>query len=378
MAINIKSNLPAKGPELASDASLMERANQLLSRLSRVPATEKLFFVKHLGVMLKAGMPLLAALQTLAKQSANKRFVAVIKETAQAVEKGKSFTESLKLNQKIFGDLFINMVEAGEVSGKLESVLDQLFVQMKKQHELIGKIKGAMTYPLVVLFAMGGIGIFMMIVVVPQITSMLKDFDTELPLATQVIIKVSDFMANNSLLSLVILGAAGFALVRLEHTTKGRYYFHLLLLKLPVFGKIVKKVNLAKFSRTVSSLLRTDIMIIKSFQITANVVGNIHYRAAINDIGEKIKKGTPINEVVATYPNLFPPIVTQMIAIGEQTGELDSILEELAEFYEEEVDEVMENLPSIIEPVLILVLGSAVGVMAVAIIMPMYSITSSV
>jgi len=138
------------------------------------------------------------------------------------------------------------------------------------------------------------------------------------------------------------------------------------------------KINLAKFARTVSSLLKTDIMIIKSFQITANVLGNVHYRAAINDIGDKIKKGTPINEVVGTYPKLFPPIVTQMISIGEQTGELDSILQELAEFYEEEVDAVMESLPSIIEPVLILVLGSAVGVMAVAIVMPMYSITTSV
>lgn len=379
MVVNLKSDIAA--PQVADQPdsrSLIVKINEMLIKISPIPADEKLFFVRNLCVMLKAGVPLLSALQTLGKQSVNKHFIQVISDTSKAVEKGKSFTEALKLNSDVFGELFINMVEAGEVSGKLENVLDQLYIQMKKHHELISKIKGALTYPAVVLFAMGGIGIFMMLVVVPQITSMLKDFDTELPLATQIIIGVSDFLVNNTVISLIVIAIFIYVMIRIIKTTRGRYYFDLLLIKLPIFGTIIKKVNLAKFSRTVSSLLKTDIMIIKSFQITANVMGNTHYRSAINDIGEKIKKGTPINEVVATYSNLFPPIVTQMIAIGEQTGELDSILQELAEFYEEEVDSIMESLPSIIEPVLILVLGSAVGVMAVAIVMPMYSITTAV
>ncbi|NTW22075.1 type II secretion system F family protein [Candidatus Falkowbacteria bacterium] len=379
MVVNLKSDIIApQAAEQPVAQSLIAKINNALIKMSPIPADEKLFFVRNLCVMLKAGVPLLSALQTLCKQSVNKHFIQVITDTSKAVEKGKSFTEALKLNPDVFGELFINMVEAGEVSGKLENVLDQLYIQMKKHHELISKIKGALTYPAVVLFAMGGIGIFMMLVVVPQITSMLKDFNTELPLATKIIIGVSDFLAKNTTLALILIVAAIYVFIRIYKTTTGRYYFDLLMIKMPIFGKIIKKVNLAKFARTVSSLLKTDIMIIKSFQITANVLGNIHYRAAINDIGDKIKKGTPINEVVATYPKLFPPIVTQMIAIGEQTGELDSILQELAEFYEEEVDTIMESLPSIIEPVLILVLGSAVGVMAVAIVMPMYSITTSV
>ena len=379
MVVNLQSDISTpQTAEQAPPKNLVAKINDALIRMSPIPADEKLFFVRNLCVMLKAGVPLLSALQTLGKQSVNKHFIQVISDTSKAVEKGKSFTEALKLNPEVFGELFINMVEAGELSGKLENVLDQLYIQMKKHHELISKIKGALTYPAVVLFAMGGIGIFMMIVVVPQIASMLKDFNTELPLATKVIIGVSDFLANNTTIALIIIALAIYVLVRIYKTTPGRYYFDLGMLKMPIFGKIAMKINLAKFARTVSSLLKTDIMIIKSFQITANVLGNVHYRAAINDIGDKIKKGTPINEVVGTYPKLFPPIVTQMISIGEQTGELDSILQELAEFYEEEVDAVMESLPSIIEPVLILVLGSAVGVMAVAIVMPMYSITTSV
>jgi len=151
-----------------------------------------------------------------------------------------------------------------------------------------------------------------------------------------------------------------------------------LLLKTPIFSSIIKKINLAKFARTISSLLKTDIMIIKTFKITGNVMGNLHYRKALMDMAEKIKKGGQINEVIKNYPKLFPPIVVQMVTIGEQTGELDNILLELAEFYENEVDQTMNNLPSIIEPILILFLGCAVGAMAVAIVMPMYSITTAI
>lgn len=364
--------------EVEKPTSLMDKVNLFLLKFSRVPTAEKLFFVKNLGIMLKAGLPLLVSLQTLAKQSDNKKFIKILNETAANAEKGKSFTEALKINQAVFGELFINMVEAGELSGKLESVLEQIYIQMKKQHQLVSKVKGALTYPLVVLFAMGGIGIFMMIAVVPKLTVMLKDFNTQLPVATRVLILVSDTLAQHGVEVLVVALVLVFIAYKILQTYRGKFYFQKMVLMTPMFAPIIKKINLAKFARTLSSLLKTDIMIIKSLQITAKVLGNLHYREAINDIAEKIKKGIAINEVLYGYPKLFPPIVTQMISIGEQTGELDNILQELAEFYEEEVDEVMETLPSIIEPLLILVLGSGVGAMAVAIIMPMYSITAGV
>jgi type IV pilus assembly protein PilC len=375
MVFNPNSVQPQQ-PETAEKKSMT--VDDLLLKFSRVPSNEKLFFVQNLGIMLKAGVSILTALQTLAKQAENKKFALIITETAQAVEKGKTLTDSLKLNQKIFGELFINMIEAGEISGKLESVLAQLYLQMKKHHELVSKIKGAMTYPAVIMFAMVGIGIFMMLIIVPQLTGMLKEAGASLPLPTKILIAVSDFLTKNTLLCLIVATVTIFTFIKTIQTKQGKYYFDLFLIKLPIFGKIIKKVNLAKFSRTISSLLKTDIMIIKTFQITATILGNIHYRNAVEEIAEKIKKGTPINEVIATYPKLFPPIVIQMIAIGEQTGELDNILVELAEFYEDEIDEVMTNLPSIIEPVLILVLGCGVGAMAVAILMPMYTMTSAI
>jgi len=354
------------------------RIKFFLEKLTSIPLAEKLFFIQHLGIMLKAGISLSVTLKTLAKQTANKRFARIIADISKNVEKGVSFTESLKPHEKIFGQLTINMIESGEISGKLEEVLKRLYIQFKKNHELVSKVKGALTYPIVILVAMGGIGTFMMIAVVPKITAMFKDFNAELPLVTKLLIKFSDSLVANGLLYLVALVVVILIIVQLIKTKRGRYVFHGLLLKLPIFSPIIKKINLARFARTTSSLLRTDIMIIKSFQIAANVLGNVYYRDALMEISDKIKKGGTINEVIANYPKLFPPVVTQMIAVGEDTGELDYILEELAEFYEGEIDQTMNNLPAIIEPILILALGLVVGGMAVAVIMPMYTLTSAI
>ena len=379
---NQPAEQPKKNPEaiLPADqpAKAIDKINRLLLRFNTIPISEKLFFIQYLNVMLKAGISLSIALKTLAKQTKNKKFAGVIEDVSKNVEKGVSFTESLRPHEKIFGQLFINMVESGEVSGKLEEVLKRLYIQFKKNHELISKVKGALTYPIVVLAAMGGIGIFMMIFVVPKITSMFKDFDAELPLATRLLIKISDSLAAYGLFYLIGLAVFMIIIVRLIKTPKGKYVFHGLLLRLPIFATIIKKINLARFARTMSSLLKTDIMIIKSFQITASVFGNVYYRDALLEMSNKIKKGGTINEIVTNYPKLFPPVVTQMISVGEETGELDYILEELAEFYEGEIDQTMNNLPAVIEPVLILLLGAVVGGMAIAVVMPMYALTTAI
>ena len=374
MPVNLPTSTENVNP--AEPQAGVNKINLFLQKLTSVPLAEKLFFIQHLGIMLKAGISLSTALKTLAKQTTNKRFARIIADISRNVEKGVSFTESLKPHEKIFGQLFINMIESGEISGKLEEVLKRLYIQFKKNHELVSKVKGALIYPIVILIAMSGIGTFIMIAVVPKITAMFKDFNAELPLATKLLIKFSDSLVANGLLYLVALIVVILTIVRLIKTKRGRYAFHGLLLKLPIFSPIIKKINLARFARTTSSLLKTDIMIIKSFQIAANVLGNVHYRQALMEMSDKIKKGGTINEVVANYPKLFPPVVAQMIAVGEDTGELDYILEELAEFYEGEIDQTMNNLPAIIEPILILVLGLVVGGIAVAVIMPMYALTS--
>ncbi|SRR6056297_492848 len=360
------------------DKNLMDRVNDYLLRFSRVPLKEKLFFIQYFGIMFKTGISLSVIMRTLSKQTSNKRFAQVINEIGNKVEQGVGLADSFRPYKDIFGELFINMVEAGEVSGNLENVLDQLYVQTKKQSELTSKVKGALTYPAVLVLVMIAVGVFMMIFVVPKLTGVLKSFGSELPLPTKILVASSEFITSNGLLVGGIVIAVVLLLVRILKTYRGKYYFHWLILKMPIISSIVKKINLARFARTTSSLLKTDILIVKTFNITSNVLGNLLYREAVEEISQKIEKGGQINEIISDYPHLFPPVVEQIILVGEETGELDSILLELADFYEKEVDNIMDNLPSIIEPILILILGIGVAGMAVAVIMPMYSMTSTI
>jgi type IV pilus assembly protein PilC len=361
-----------------SENKQIDKINAWLLRFTRVPLKERLFFVQNLGLMLRSGISLSSALFTLSSQTPNKRFQAILKEIGEGVESGHTFAEVMKKHHEVFGEMFISMVEAGELSGKLEEVLGQLYIQMKKENGLISKVKGALTYPAVIILAMFGIGGFMIVFIIPKITAMFTEMNVELPLPTKILINISNAVVNNGLISAAIFIVFIFATAKFLRHPKGKFIFQAILLKMPVISPIVKKINLARFARNISSLLKTDIMIIKSFQITANVLGNLHYRNALLNMAQRIKKGGKLSEAISEYPHLFTPVVAQMIAIGEETGELDNILIELATFYEEEVDLIMENLPSIIEPILILALGLGVGGVAIAIIMPMYSITEAI
>jgi type IV pilus assembly protein PilC len=358
--------------------SFIGQATDYLLSLRPISVKEKLIFIQNLSVMIKASIPVLTSFRTLAEQTEDKQFSRILKQIALKLEQGSSLSDSMKPFPKVFSELFVNMIASGEISGKLEEVLHHLHLQTKKQYALASKVKGALTYPLIVVVAMFGIGIFMMVFVIPKITSVFTEYQVELPLATKILIGISNFLATQWLISILGFGAIVFLFVKILSTKKGKFAFQALALRAPIFGPIIKKINLANFARTTSSLLKTDIMIVNAFQITANTLGNLHYRQAVMEISERTKKGGQINQVIKNYPQFFPPMVTQMITVGEQTGEITNILEDLAMFYEEEVDQIMQNLPSIIEPLLILILGFGVGGIAIAIIMPMYSLTSSV
>lgn len=346
--------------------------------LNRVKSIEKIFFTQNLQVMVKAGLSVSVSLKTLALQTNNKYFQTVLLDLYQRVDKGNALGDSLALYPKIFPEVFINMIKAGEKSGKLEDVLLQLTVQMRKSHALISKVRGAMTYPIVVVTAMIGIAIAMIVFVIPKITGMFEEVNATLPLPTRILIATSDFMLAHG-----ILLAIGFVLlvilfIRIIHTKKGRFIWHGLLLKLPIIAPILRKINLAKFSRTFSSLIKTDIPVVQSFQITASTLGNSHYRSAIEDAAEKVKKGVQMATILGEHTKLFPPLVVQMVSVGEETGTTDTILEELANFFEDDVDRTMSNLTTILEPLLILILGAGVGGLAVSIIMPIYSLTQAI
>lgn len=346
-----------------------------LKKIGSISSKEKQFFVQNLQVMVRSGLPLDKSLKTLAEQTKNQQFKKIITDLYQNTEKGISFKDSLSKYKSTFGELFVNMVEAGEISGRLDEVLAQIYLQIKKSNELRSRIRSAMTYPVIVVIAMVLIGIGMLIFVIPKITSLFDQMNAKLPFATRLLINISKFVVNNGILTALATIAVITVFALILRSKKGKYIFHGIVLKLPVFGPIIQEINLAKFARTLSSLIKTDIPIIKTFEVTSQVLGNKHYQQALIDAAKKLKKGTTIADSLREYPNLFPPVIIQMISTGEETGKVDEILAELASFYEDEIDRIMKTLPSIIEPLLMIVLGAGVAVMAVAIIMPMYSLT---
>lgn len=358
-------------------AARLARLKKFIVGLQTVSLRDKIFFVQNLRIMIKGGLSLGQALGIIGDQVSNSLFKKILKEIAKQVESGVSFSKSLESYPKVFSPLFVNMVKSGELSGNLEDVFEKLHFQMKRDHDLIAKVKGAMIYPSVVLVAMVGIGTAMVIFVVPKLVTIFDEFEAQLPLATRLLIGLSKFITRNGAWVALGIVIAIMLFIRFYRSKRGQRVFHMLFLHAPIVSGIVKKINLARFCRTTSSLLKTDIPIVKSLEITSLVVGNMYYKKILKESSEKITKGLQINQVLAGHSKLFPPTVLQMIKVGEESGAVDSVLDELAQFYEEDINQVMETLPSIIEPILILVLGLGVAGMAVAVIMPMYSLTQT-
>jgi type IV pilus assembly protein PilC len=348
--------------------------------LTRIPFIQKIFFVDHLKTMLHAGLSLVEALVILEKEIENAKLKKIIKQIKEEVEQGKSLSEVLAKHEKAFPSIYVKMIESGEISGKLEEALDQVVTQMKKNHELISSIRGAMIYPAVIILAMLGVATLMVTVVLPKLMQVFKEIDTEIPLATRIMIKITDFMSNpiNFILILIVISVTVTSFgIGLKKYPAFKKFIHGINIKLPIFGGVIKKINLAQFSLTLSSLLRSTVPIISAIEISSETSSNVLYKEALKHTAKKIKTGTPLSEVLRQYDHLFPPMVTEMIMVGERTGEIDHMLSELSIFYSNEVDKTMKNFTTIIEPVVILVMGVAVAGMAVAVIMPMYSLVQN-
>ena len=348
--------------------------------LTRIPFVQKIFFVDHLRTMIHAGLSIVEALDILAKQMENKKLKNIIVKVKQEVETGTGLSEVLAKYPSAFPPIYVSMIEAGETAGKLEESLEQVVTQMQKSNDLKSAIRSAMIYPSVVLTAMGGIGILMITVVIPKLLTIFEDFDAELPLATRVLIAITNFLTNpfyaTLLIILIIGGLFGFVTL-MKKSYRFKKIIHTIVLRLPIFGAVIRKINLAKFSLTLSSMLKSTIPIIHAVEITANTCGNVLYQESLRDSAKQIKGGTPLSDVLREYNQLFPPMVTEMIMVGERSGEVEQLLTELANFYGKEVDKTMKNFTTVIEPVIILALGLAVAGMAVAVIMPMYSLVQN-
>ncbi len=343
-----------------------------------VPLKDKMIFCRHLAVMIASGLSINRALSVLVGQEKNKIFKKSLQKIHEEVKKGVALADAMNKFPRIFNQIFVSMVRVGETSGNLEKILKILSRQLEKDHKLIAKIRGALIYPAIILIVMVIIGILMMMFVVPKITAIFDDFDAQLPLLTQILIKISNFMASNTILTLAIIFTFVGGVFVFYKSSLGKKFFHLLFLKLPVIGNIVVKVNSARFSRILSSLLTSGVSLVRALKITSDTLGNYYFSKSVEKASKEVQKGITLSKALESNKKVFPYLVIQMVEVGEETGKSPEILNKLAQFYESEVDQISKNLSSIIEPILMVIIGAAVGLFAVAIIQPIYSIMEKV
>lgn len=343
-----------------------------------VSLTDKMFFTRNLQVMISAGLPLPRALGILSDLVKSKKFKKTLSDIRDKIVKGESFSDSLTKYPEIFSDLYQNMVKVGEETGGLENSLKVLSVQMEREHDLKSKVQGAMIYPAIVIAAMFGIGILMLIVVVPQLAATFKELGIELPLTTRLIIALATFLTQRWYFSVILFIFLIFAFWRAPKFPATKKIIDKLTLKLPIVAPIIKNTNSAYTTRALSSLISTGVPLPRSLEITAQTLGNIYYQKALNEAATKIRKGEKLSDALKPYQNIYPATLIQMISVGEESGETSSILTRMADFYEEEVSNTTKNLASVIEPILMLIIGAAVGFFAVSMIQPMYSMLGAI
>lgn len=346
--------------------------------LSRVKEHDKISLARNLGAMLSAGLAVSRALAILDRQMRHPALRKIFTHLQNSISAGKNLHEGLASFPRVFPPLFIAMVRAGEESGGLAASLALVSTQMEQTYLLKKRIRGAMTYPTVVLSAMVLVGAAMMVYVVPTLSDTFRELKVDLPASTRAIIAVSDFMKAHYLLAFGGVVAAIVGFLAFLRTRIGKRTIEFILLHTPIVRPLVQETNAARTARTLSSLLSAGVAITRALEITADVIQHSSFRAVLLEAQGRIQKGTPIADVFRAAEHLYPPFMAEMIAVGEETGDLSTMLVRVADFYEEEVSRKTKDMSTVIEPILMLVIGAAVGFFAVSMIQPIYSISSAI
>jgi type IV pilus assembly protein PilC len=339
--------------------------------------SEKLFFTKNLAVMLSAGISLPEALLNLSLQIKNKNFAKAILDIQQRVLKGEKFSVALSQYPHYFSELYQNIVMAGEESGRLEENLNLLATQLEKEAELKQRVKGALIYPAVIILAMIGIGILMFVVVLPKISKVFKELNVELPKTTKFILTLGDFFSKNWYLVFLFIFLILIFVFQFAKTKFGKRIFDKILISLPIIGELTKKQNCAILARSLSSLLESGISLPRALEISEKILGNVYFKKVLNEGLEYVKKGKRLSEIFKKHPQIISPTFTMMLETGEISGETSTLLKKIADFYENEVGEMTKSLTSIIEPILLLLIGGVVLFFAISMLQPIYSMMQS-
>lgn len=346
----------------------------------KVKLKELVIFTRQLSTMISAGVPLTRSLSTMQTQAQGKYFKEVLGAVNKDVESGISLGDAFAKFPNVFSEVYINMVKAGEAGGILDEILKRLASQVEQDASMRKKIKSAMMYPIVI-FSITIVAFFgIMILVIPKIGVILTDLggpDAKLPIYTQVMLDMSKFMQSNALLILGVSFGAIYLIRRYIKTPSGKYKFHALLLRTPIIKNIVTKIAIARFARTFASLMSAGVSVLDALEVTGGAIGNKVIEAELKNAAKEVKNGKQLSEPISASPH-FPAIVSQMLAVGEETGQIDTILVKVADFYEEEVETIIEGLSALIEPLMIVVLGSIVGVIAASVMGPISSLSKNI
>ena len=349
-------------------------------RVGKVKSRELVVFTRQLSTMVSAGVPLVRALSTLQEQTESKNFQQVLVNISKDVEGGIPLNQAFSKYPSVFSDVYVNMVKAGEAAGILDEILKRLATQVEQDASMKKKIRTAMAYPTVIL-AITVLAFFgIMLFVLPKIGEIITELggpDAELPVYTEALLGISAFAQDNALLVIGLLFGISVAFKRYISTPVGKYQFHSTLLKLPVVKGIILKIAIARFSRTFASLMGAGVSVLDSLEVTGGAIGNKVIEAELKEAAKQVKNGKQLSEPLAASPH-FPAIVSQMLAIGEETGQIDTILVKVADFYEEEASAVIDSLSSIIEPLMIVVLGGIVGIIAASVMGPIASLSKNI
>ncbi len=354
--------------------------SQLKGRPRHVKLRDLVIFTRQLSTMISAGVPITRCLTTLQEQSESNYFKLVINDITKEVEGGTTMGEAFAKYPNIFSDVYINMVKAGEAGGILDEILKRLASQVEQDASMRKKIKSAMTYPMVI-FSITIVAFFgIMIFVIPKISKILTDLggpNAKLPVYTQAMINISNFLRGNFILVALIMGLIFYVVRRYIRTPHGKYQLHALMLRLPILRTIIIKVAIARFARTFASLMSAGVSVLEALEVTGGAIGNKVIEAELTAAAKEVKSGKQLSEPLSKSKH-FPPIVSQMLAVGEETGQTDTILVKVADFYEEEVTVMVDGLSSIIEPLMIVVLGSLVGLIAASVMGPIASLSKNI
>lgn len=369
---NIPLSISEKNP------SFLDKMSVLKSLFSKISVSEQVIFTKNLSGMLKAGLSLFRALSVLKKQTKNPMFGKILTSLGNDINSGETLSSGLLKFPDVFSQLFVSMTRAGEESGNLAGALSDIGMNLEKSHSLTKKIGGALIYPGIILSAMVVIGILMFAFVVPTLASTFKELGVVLPLSTRIIIFLGNFFSNNlifSFLAVIGLALGCYLLFQAKFMAK---YIDYISLRVPFIGDLTKELNTARTTRTISSLLSSGVSIVRAVEITQDVVQNIYYKKVLNEAKIAVEKGAPFFQVFEANSNLYPVMMSEMIQVGEETGKLSDMLLQIASFYEEEIDNKTKNLYTVIEPLLMIIIGTGVGFFAISMISPLYSILGSI